>query len=207
MQEPYPDPAWFINLRRIKQISEHHCGPAVVQMLLENLGVKATQREITRAAGAERTIARNGTRVDQLAKAVQVLAPGARLWFKEYASLEDLIYVLEECKFPVGVEWQGLFEDDTGNDEDDDYDYGHYSIIAHIDQPRGELIIMDPYKDFADRNRIIKISTFLRRWWDYNEIRDPKTRRKTYKKDEQLFFLIAPLEVSFPEELGMKSFQ
>jgi ABC-type bacteriocin/lantibiotic exporter with double-glycine peptidase domain len=206
MQNPYPETNWFTHLRRIKQISEHHCGPAVVQMLLENIGVKASQREITRAAGAERTIARNGTRVDQLARAVQELAPGAKLWYKEFASEQDLLYVLEQCKFPVGVEWQGMFEDDLGLDEDDSGDYGHYSIIAHIDQAKGELIVMDPYKDFADRNRIIKTSTFLRRWWDYNEIKDPQTGKRTYKKDEQLFFVIAPREVSFPLELGMNSF-
>src|SRR5512146_292013 len=176
----------FSRLRIIGQISEHHCGPAVIQMLLENIGVNATQEQITEAAGAARTIEEQGTRVDQLAKAVHELAPHARLWYKEKASLRNLIYVLEEAKYPVGVEWQGIFEDDVQAFGDDD---GHYSVVAHIDETRDELIIMDPYKDFVDQSRILKISVFLKRWWDYNEVKDPQTGNKAYKKDEDLFFV------------------
>jgi hypothetical protein len=202
MSNPPPDPKRFSRLRRIEQITENHCGPAVIQMLLENIEVDVTQEDITEAAGATRTIETHGTRVDQLAKAVHVLAPGAKLWYKERASPEDLEYVLNECKFPVGVEWQGLFDDV----DDDDEDYGHYSIIAHIDQVKDELIIVDPYKDFVDQNRIVKMSLFLKRWWDYNEVKDPQTGKKVFKKDEQLFFVVAPLDVSFPAELQMQSF-
>jgi peptidase C39-like protein len=198
-----PDPKRFSLLRRIGQITENHCGPAVLQMLLENIGVKVTQEEITEAAGATRTIATHGTRVDQLAKAVHILAPGAKLWYKERASLDNLEYVLDECKYPLGVEWQGLFEDSV--DEDDD-DYGHYSVISHIDKAKDELIVVDPYKDFVDQDRILKISLFLKRWWDYNEVKDPLTGKKIFKKDEQLFFVVTSLDVSFPDELDMQSF-
>jgi hypothetical protein len=171
-------------------------------MLLENIGITAAQEEITEAAGATLTIATHGTRVDQLAKAVQQLAPIAKLWFKEKASVQDLEYVLDVCKFPVGVEWQGLFDDM----DDDDDDYGHYSIIAHIDQAKDEVIIVDPYKDFVDQSRIVRMSTFLNRWWDFNEVKDFDTGEKTFKKDEQLFFVVAPLSVTFPAELGMQSY-
>jgi hypothetical protein len=196
------DPKKFSRLRRIEQITENHCGPAVIQMLLENIGVTATQEEITEAAGATQTIASHGTRVDQLAKAVQQLAPIAKLWYKEHASPEDLEYVLEEQKFPPGVEWQGLFDDM----DDDDDDYGHYSIISHIDKIKDELIVVDPYKDFVDQNRIVRMSLFLSRWWDFNEVKDSQTGEKTFKKDEQLFFVVVPLSVAFPSELGMQSF-
>lgn len=202
MSNPPQDPKRFSRLRRIEQITENHCGPAVTQMLLENIGITAAQEEITEAAGATLTIATHGTRVDQLAKAVQKLAPIAKLWFKEKASVEDLEYVLDVCKFPVGVEWQGLFED--MDDEDDDY--GHYSIIAHIDKAKDEVIIVDPYKDFVDQSRIVRMSTFLDRWWDFNEVKDPDTGEKAFKKDEQLFFVVAPLSVTFPTELGMQSY-
>lgn len=202
MSNPPRDPKRFSRLRRIEQITENHCGPAVTQMLLENIGITAAQEEITEAAGATLTITTHGTRVDQLAKAVQKLAPIAKLWFKEKASVEDLEYVLDVCKFPVGVEWQGLFED--MDDEDDDY--GHYSIIAHIDKAKDEVIIVDPYKDFVDQSRIVRMSTFLNRWWDFNEVKDPDTGEKTFKKDEQLFFVVAPLSVTFPAELGMQSY-
>jgi ABC-type bacteriocin/lantibiotic exporter with double-glycine peptidase domain len=196
------DPKKFSRLRWIQQITENHCGPAVLQMLLENIGVNASQQEITEAAGATHTIEALGTRVDQLAKAVQELVPIARLWYKEKADLDDILFVLEEAKYPVGVEWQGLFEDMDGDDDD----YGHYSIIAHIDKAKDELIIVDPYKDYIDQNRIIKISTFQDRWWDFNEVKDPQTGEKTFKKDEELFFVVVPLAVSFPAELGMQAY-
>lgn len=202
MSNPPQDPRKFSRLRRIEQITENHCGPAVTQMLLENIGITAAQEEITEAAGATQTIATHGTRVDQLARAVQTLAPIAKLWFKDHATVEDLEYVLDVCKYPVGVEWQGLFDDM----DDDDEDYGHYSILAHIDQAKDELIIVDPYKDFVDQSRIIKMSTFLNRWWDFNEVKDPDTGEKTFKKDEQLFFVVVPLSATFPAELGMQSY-
>jgi hypothetical protein len=202
MLNPQKDPRKFSRLRWIQQITENHCGPAVLEMLLENIGVTVSQQEITEAAGATHTIETHGTRVDQLARAVQQLVPIARLWFKERASLDDILYVLEDAKYPVGVEWQGLFEDM----DDDDEDYGHYSIVAHIDKAREELIIVDPYKDYIDQNRIIRISTFQERWWDFNEVKDPQTGEKTFKKDEQLFFVVVPLAVSFPAELGMQSY-
>jgi hypothetical protein len=196
------DPKKFSRLRRIQQITENHCGPAVIQMLLENIGVNVTQEEITEAASATYTIETHGTRVDQLAKAVHELAPIAKLWYKEKARLEDLEYVLDEYKFPVGVEWQGLFDDMNNDDED----CGHYSVISHIDQAKDELIIVDPYKDFVDQNRIVKVSLFLNRWWDFNEVKDLETGEKTMKKDEQLFFVVTPLSAAFPVELGMQSY-
>ena len=39
------DPKKFSRLRRIEQITENHCGPAVLQMLLENIGINAAQEE------------------------------------------------------------------------------------------------------------------------------------------------------------------
>ena len=202
MRNPPLDPKRFSLLRRIQQITENHCGPAVIQMLLENIEVNVTQEEITKAAGATHTIETHGTRVDQLAKAVHQLAPGARLWYKEKATLEDLEYVLDVCKFPVGVEWQGLFDDVDNDDED----CGHYSIISHIDKVKDELIVVDPYKDFVDQSRIVRMSVFLNRWWDFNEVKDPQTGKKEFKKDEQLIFVVTPLDVSFPAELQMQFF-
>src|SRR5205823_3852922 len=143
-----PLPKKFSRLRRIEQISENHCGPAVIQMLLENIGVSVSQETITSAAGATDTIAEHGTRIDQLAEAVRTLAPGARLWCREKASLSDVAYVLDQQKYPVGVEWQGLFDE---NEDEFDDDYGHYSVISHVDTAKGELIVVDPYKDFADQ--------------------------------------------------------
>ncbi len=202
MSSPPQDPKRFSRLRRIEQITENHCGPAVIQMLLENIGVIATQEEITEAAGATQTIATHGTRVDQLAKAVHQLAPTANLWYKEKARAEDLEYVLKEWKFPVAVEWQGLFND---MDEDDD-DYGHYSILVGIEKEKDEVLVVDPYKDFAEQSRIVSMNLFLSRWWDFNEVKDLQTGEKTFKKDDRLFFVVTPLNIVFPVELEMQSF-
>src|ERR1051325_2155201 len=98
MPNPPPNQPRFSHLRRIEQISENHCGPAVIPMLLENIGISVTQEAITDAAGA-------------------------RLCHKEKAKLDDLEFVLDECKYPVGGEWQGLFDDDVDEFSDD---YGHY---------------------------------------------------------------------------------
>src|SRR5919198_5157050 len=98
MSSPLFDPKKFSRLRRTQQITENPCGPAVIQMLLENIGVNATQEEITEAAGATHTIESHGTRVDQLATAVHQLAPIAKLWYKEKASPDDLEYVMDICK-------------------------------------------------------------------------------------------------------------
>src|SRR5436305_14794214 len=201
MPKPSDRPKKFSRLRRIEQISENHCGPAVIQMLLENIGVNVSQETITAAADATDTIAENGTRVDQLAQAVRSLAPGARLWYKEKATLDDLVRVLDEQNYPVGVEWQGLFDE---NEDEFDDDYGHYSVIAHIDQAKGELIVVDPYKDFADQDRILSIRVFLKRWWDDNEVKEPQTGVTSHKRDEQLFFVVAPLDVAFPADLHMQ---
>jgi hypothetical protein len=54
---------------------------------------------------------------------------------------------LDRCNFAVGVEWQRLFDDM----DDDDEDYGHYSIISHIDKGKDEIIVVDPYRDFVDQ--------------------------------------------------------
>ena len=59
---------------------------------------------------------------------------------------------------------------------------------------------------FVDQSRIVKMSLFLARWWDFNEVKDPQTGEKTFKKDEQLFFVVVPLAVSFPAELGMQAY-
>ena len=99
-----------MQIHQVIQISESHCGPAVIEMLLDAIGVKWTQAEITRAAGVEDTIEEDGTRIDQLARAVGQLAPQAQFWYKYYSSLSDIQYLLSRG-YGVGVEWQGLFYD------------------------------------------------------------------------------------------------
>jgi hypothetical protein len=188
---------------RFTQISESHCGPAVIQMLLSNLGIEVTQEAVAEAGGATDLIELHGMRIDQLARAVRELAPVTRFWFKDHSSLDDLIRAVSEFRYPVGVEWQGLFED-TLEDESEDGDYGHYSMVTIVDPKNGQLVIVDPYKDFRDQDRIFTFEFFLPRWWDTNEVRNPRTGKRRLVEDRQVMFLVAPAGETFPLELGMR---
>jgi hypothetical protein len=83
----------------------------------------------------------------------------------------------------VGVQWQGLFTDDEDEINDDT---GHYSIVTRVDEEKQELIIADPYKDFRNQDRIISRQTFLKRWWDENEVRNSLSRKKYTLHDDKL---------------------
>jgi hypothetical protein len=198
-----------LSVKHATQISDSHCGPAVIQMLLANLGIEVTQEAITEAGGAVETIEEHGMRVDQLAQAVHVVAPDVTFWCKTRGRISDLVTIISEHKFPVGVEWQGLFESvddilEDDDDEDEESDYGHYSIIMHIDRHNRQLIIVDPYKDFVDQNRIFPIAVFRRRWWDTNEVTNPLTGRKKLVEDRRLMFVLTSKDETFPAELEMR---
>lgn len=189
------------------QISESHCGPAVVQMLLSNLGVEVSQEAVAEAGGAKELIELNGMRVDQLALAVHLLAPQTQFWFKEHSKLRELVDLLHCYRVPVGVEWQGQFEDDEegeGEAETGDEDYGHYSVITHADRRKKQLIIVDPYKDYIGQDRIFSFKEFKQRWWDYNEVPDPLTGEIRLVEDHHMMFIITPQEALFPLEFGMQ---
>jgi hypothetical protein len=189
---------------RFTQISESHCGPAVIQMLLSNLGIEVSQEAIASAGGAAGLIDQSGMRVDQLARAVRLLAPHAQFWYKANASLSDLYRLVTDIRYPVGVEWQGLFEDRL-EDESDEGDYGHYSVVIIVDEKNREVVIVDPYKDFRDQDRLFDLNWFITRWYDYNEYEDPVTKKKQTLEDRQVLFIITPDDETFPRELGMKN--
>src|SRR5512143_3600139 len=96
---------------RFTQISESHCGPAVIVMLLHHLGIEVTQEAVAEAGGAVDLIELYGMRVDQLERAVRQLAPQSRFWSKDMATIEELVEIVNTYHYPVGIEWQGLFED------------------------------------------------------------------------------------------------
>ncbi len=187
---------------RVRQISEFHCGAAVLEMMLRALGEDINQEEITTAAGAEHTIAEHGLRVDQLAVACSKLVPHLQFWYKYKSSLDDLRAVLAKG-YGVGVEWQGLFYD-SEEDEEEGGDYGHYSVITDIDEDRKVLTIADPYRDFANQDRIFSINFFLRRWWDTNEVFDPLLGKGRIVEDARLMFFVTFINESFPDFHGFK---
>lgn len=185
---------------RHKQITESHCGPAVVQMLFEAVGIKVSQEKITKAANAEDTIETKGTRIDQLAIAVEKLFPEFSLLYQLESSLKDLDLLINICEIPVAVEWQGVFEDPE--EEDEEGDYGHYSIVSHIDIDKKRLIIVDPYKDFIDQDRIFTFGEFNKRWWDSNEYIDDFGKAH-FIVDQQLLFIIAHKNEKLPANLNL----
>ena len=195
------------------QISESHCGPAVIQMLLDNLGVKVTQEAVAEAGGATELIELNGMRVDQLALAVRILAPQVQFWYKEYAYLSQLVRLVTHYRVPVGVEWQGVFEDEDEDPDGDtieeeetgDDDYGHYSVITYANRRERKFIIADPYKDYYSQDRIFSFEEFERRWDDFNEVPDPVTGKARLVKDDHMMFILTPKDALFPLELKMKS--
>ncbi len=188
---------------RFTQISESHCGPAVIQMLLNYLGIEVTQEAVAEAGGASELIELQGMRVDQLGRAVQRLAPQTRFWYKDHSTLEELVRTVKDYGYLVGIEWQGVFED-TLEEETQDGDYGHYSVVSMVDSKNQTLVIVDPYKDFRAQDRIFTFDFFITRWWDTNELPDPLTGKGHLVEDRQMMFTITPQSVRFPQQLGMK---
>ncbi len=188
---------------RFTQISESHCGPAVIQMLLHNLGIEVTQEAVTEAGGAGDLIQLHGMRVDQLERAVRQLAPQTCFWHKDHSRIEELVQITVDYNYIVGIEWQGLFED-TLEEETQDGDYGHYSVVTMADPKSRKITIVDPYKDFRLQDRILTFEFFMTRWWDMNDFPDPLTGKYNLVEDRQMMFLITPEEETFPKLLGMK---
>ncbi|MEO8581378.1 MAG: hypothetical protein ABI425_02225 [Patescibacteria group bacterium] len=193
-------------IRRIQQITSSHCGPAVVCMLLDAIGIQVDQETVAKAADAEYSIEADGLRVDQIATAVARIAPEATFWYKYQATLNDIRYILRRG-YGVGVEWQGLFYDTEEEEEEDDevLDIGHYSIISDIDEAHQGLQIVNPHQDFAYHDRLFSIPLFLRRWWDTNEMVNPFSGKKELVEDLRLLFFITPKDQYFSPEMGFRS--
>jgi len=174
-------------------------------MLLSNLGIEVSQQAVAEAGGATDLIDLHGMRVDQLARATRQLAPQTQFWYKEHSRFWELIALVNKYRYPVGVEWQGLFEDEDSpqESETEDNDFGHYSVVTYADRRNRQLMIVDPYKDYRERERIFGFADFRGRWWDTNEITDPLTGKPRLVEDYHMMFIITPREAGFPLDLGM----
>jgi hypothetical protein len=191
--------------QRFMQISESHCGPAVIQMLLSNQGFDVTQEDVAEAGGASTLIELNGMRVDQLALAVHRLTPQVTFFYKDHCTINELVRIVSDYRHPAGVEWQGVFGDEPGDETEDD-DYGHYSLVIQAERRSRQLIIADPYKDYFSQARIFSFQEFDQRWFDYNEVTHPVTAEASLIKDDHLLFVIVQRNVFFPYRMGMKTF-
>lgn len=188
---------YFPQMRRVKQITSYHCGPAVVKMLLSFQGMTVKQKDIVVAAEIGRHLKVYGMTVADMSQAVSRLFPKLQLWYKDNSSLKELQTLVRDYQIPVGVEWQGVFE------EYEDEDNGHYAVVVHLNMADNVILLADPFKKYAGKDRRFSIIDFEHRWWDTNEIADPRTGKHELVKDYHMMFMILPQELTWPESLGV----
>jgi len=183
----------FPGMKRVKQITIDHCGPAVLEALYSFLGFKISQRAVVRSLRAGKKIKRVGLSVKDLARGANALGKGAySFWRKANTSISDLDAVVNKYKYPVGVEWQGVFY------EFEDEDSGHYGVVTKVERGEGYLRIADSFHAFSGVDRKFPIKYFVKRWWDINIV---KGRRL---KDIRMMFVITPKNETWPKKVGMR---
>lgn len=167
-----------------------HCGPASLVMMLSVFGYEVTQEEIAKAAGVSNTISENGSRIDQLANAIQLLYPHMVLLAKYDATYEDIINIVTIFKLPVGIEWQGIFSDVKNGQ----FEEGHYSLIVGIDPESQTVEIIDPEPRSAIPGGLLPFKDLEDRWWDINEIQEYGLSggEEECILNQHLLFVVAP---------------
>jgi hypothetical protein len=183
---------------RVRQQTDVHCGPAVLEMLSACVGLRTDQHWLTESSGVDKKLFKKiGMNVDQMGHAVKILLPTMLFWSKEHATIDDLDALIHRYHVPAGIEWQGEF----GQYSDDDN--GHYSVVTDISIPDDRIVIADPFIMFAGRDRTFKLSHVVTRWWDENAYIGEDGRRH-WKKDHHMVFTIAPPVRRYPHVLGMR---
>lgn len=196
MQKGYNNPN-FPGMRRVRQISTNHCGPAVVSMLLSHCGSEINQEALVDAAEVRHTLEAYGMTVEEMGRAVKKIAPQLSLWYKEHATIDEIESIMNLHKYPVGIEWQGVFY------EDEDDDNGHYSVVTNVDNVNKIITVADPYDRFAGTDRSFHIDEFEQRWWDVNEVFDPAIGERRVIRDERMIYIVVPKGEDFPHIFGM----
>lgn len=157
-------------------------------MLLAYQGQQFGQQEIASAAGVEETVTHHGSRVDQLAQAVDSIAPGYRLYGKYNATINDLKKTLTKLRLPVAVEWQGAFYNAETSER---FDLGHYSVITGFSETLAELDIVDPDPCSLYLNGKIDVAEFEERWWENNNV--PTNLGIAVTHTTRLIFVVLPI--------------
>lgn len=213
-------------LSRSRQLMETYCGPATIQMLLSHYGIEVHQQQVVDVAGVQATVELHGVPVDDLGKAVKLIVPEMKFWVKRFGTITELKKIVREYNYPVGVDWQGIFEiadeyDETGyrgvteetladagySYESNDGTHGHYCVVVDVDTNENYIRLADPYGHYAEKDRFIRISEFSNRWWDQDVRVDPLSGKKIVTDECRTFFVIVPEGVTFPEEMGMTEFK
>lgn len=188
----------FPTIKRIRQQTDYHCGPAVIVMLTSFLETPIKQHDIIIAANVQKTYRKRGMTISELAKGLHVLCPTLTFWYKNEATIDDLDILINTYRYPIGIEWQGAFGQYA------DEDSGHYSVVTAIDKKENIVTLSDPFYYFAGTDRVFPIDEFQSRWWDINEVTDAELSTTTVTKDVQTLFLITKNDIQFPEELQLK---
>jgi hypothetical protein len=184
--------ASFPKMKRVKQITVFHCGPAVIEALFSFLGVRVSQTGVVKSLRAFKKIKRIGLSVKDLARATHALGHGKYVfWKKANSKISDIETIITKYKFPVGVEWQGVFY------EFEDEDNGHYCIVTKVDREGGFLRLSDPFHAFSGIDRKLGIKFFTQRWWDTNLVKG------RILKDRRMLFVVVPQGQNWPKKLGM----
>lgn len=185
------------------QITDSHCGPAVIQSLLAFNHFPVSQDEIVNSVHAQRTIKKNGLRPKQLRKSVEKLAPHLKLLIKEHATAKDLKILIHDFHLPVGINWQGLFYDNISDEKKykPNQDNGHYSIVVDVNPQLDQITIADPYSEFANQNRTFSYRWFKTRWWDTEIDIDPVTKQSSKLETKKMIFVVVHRDLKLPNGL------
>ncbi len=183
----------FPGMKRLRQITLSHCGPAVLSSLFSFVGVSVPQRKVTYSTRTSQRIHTYGLSTTELARAAKIFGQKGKFlfWIKKEATIQDLNKIVNKYKFPVGIEWQGVFY------ENEDGDNGHYSIVTEINITKGYVKLADPFHRFAGVDRVFKLKDFTDRWWDTNMV------GSTEVFDRRVMFVVVPKGIVFPRKIGM----
>ncbi|PIS18220.1 hypothetical protein COT54_00475 [Candidatus Collierbacteria bacterium CG09_land_8_20_14_0_10_46_12] len=120
------------------------CGPAVLKMVLDYYGIKATEAEL-----AERTHCDPQLGIDAERMLEVVREMGMDGYIRDYASFADLEKLVVKEQIPVIVDW--FSEDD-----------GHYSVVVDLDSEN--IYLQDPE---IGHLRAMRRAKFQRVWFDF----------------------------------------
>ncbi len=195
----------FPHLVRTAQENSYYCGPASVQMLLSYLNTSITQKEVVDSLNLESKVAMHGMTIHELGLFIKEFLPQFQFWYKFHSTIAELSTIVNEYQYPVGVEWQGIFDyPDEEISEDEDDDPGHLSVVTAIDTLKNFIQIADPDIHYAGTDRVFSVLQFEKRWWDINSLIDPITHKKIDIEDHHGLFIITHSNVTFPKELELE---
>lgn len=186
----------FPQLVRVKQKTDSHCGPAVLEMLCGYVGEHVTQNQIVTAAQVKTKLRRFGMNHFEMAKAINTLANDLTFWYKQNSTVKELDALINTHHVPVGVEWQGIFGKYA------DSDNGHYGVATFIDLNQNLIQLADPFAAFAGIDRTFTLSAFVDRWWDENNLIDQQNKSRLVR-DERMMFIVTRKSSTFPQMINM----